>query len=385
MQNLKKIAVFVHDYTPFVGHSNAMMETIKSLPQNFRYEIHVVSFTFVVPVEYSPTHLTYIHHKIPISNLRPTIVKIIWYYLVSFFYLLANKVPRNSKRISVGLAYPFVDIFNIQFIHKQWYEICHSNREPRLRPNFLRKIYLLFLNFMEKKTYKQQKGHFLCLSKFCADYLKQEYSIDESRLYLAYSGVNKDRFDPTKVNRQEALNILTPLHPELQSYKPGVKTALFIGAFERKGLDTALNWYSQQEKEVQFICVGVPSRESVDNNFMPESVIWIKKTSLIEYFYQISDLFIFPTFYEPFGLVILEAFAMGNAIIVSREQVGASEILYDQPDVFLVQNFQDFPNHKEVTFLTDELRCQRYESRRSTVAKLDWSANGNILGKLIDL
>ncbi len=46
----------------------------------------------------------------------------------------------------------------------------------------------------------------------------------------------------------------------------------------------------------------------------------------VEDFYAISDVFIFPTHYEPFGNVILEAMNFRNAVFTTK-QCGGGEIL----------------------------------------------------------
>ncbi len=64
-------------------------------------------------------------------------------------------------------------------------------------------------------------------------------------------------------------------------------------------------------------------------------------------FYALADTFVFPTIYEPFGLVLFEAMAMGLAIITKRSQVGASELLEGLPEVYFAdQAGFNFPNDK---------------------------------------
>jgi UDP-glucose:(heptosyl)LPS alpha-1,3-glucosyltransferase len=60
----------------------------------------------------------------------------------------------------------------------------------------------------------------------------------------------------------------------------------------------------------------------------------------VERFYAAADVFILPTLYEPFGLVILEALASGVPSIVSA-CAGASEWLTDSLDLVLLQDPAD--------------------------------------------
>jgi len=57
-------------------------------------------------------------------------------------------------------------------------------------------------------------------------------------------------------------------------------------------------------------------------------------------YYAASDIFLLPTLYEPFGLVILEAMAAGLPVLVSRE-AGAAELVRDGTDALLLEDAGD--------------------------------------------
>ena len=50
--------------------------------------------------------------------------------------------------------------------------------------------------------------------------------------------------------------------------------------------------------------------------------------SQVERYYAAADLFLFPTFYDAFGLVVTEALASGLPVVCSRE-AGAAELIED--------------------------------------------------------
>ena len=63
-------------------------------------------------------------------------------------------------------------------------------------------------------------------------------------------------------------------------------------------------------------------------------MIFAGPQSDVKKFYAAADIFVFPTLYEPFGNVCLEAMASGLPVITSRIN-GASEIMEGMDDLLL--------------------------------------------------
>jgi UDP-glucose:(heptosyl)LPS alpha-1,3-glucosyltransferase len=118
---------------------------------------------------------------------------------------------------------------------------------------------------------------------------------------------------------------------------------LFVGnSWGRKGLRTAIEAIRGPEQEhVRLVVVGQGVRDPFIAGLPADVVgriIFVGPTRIgIERFYAAADVFLLPTLYEPFGLVILEALASGLPAIVSAE-AGASEWLEDGMNVVLLQD-----------------------------------------------
>ena len=67
-------------------------------------------------------------------------------------------------------------------------------------------------------------------------------------------------------------------------------------------------------------------------------VIFTGPRTDVDNFFNISDIFLFPTHYEPFGNVILEAMNLNNAVFTSS-QCGGGELLDKE---FIMENSDDF-------------------------------------------
>ena len=84
-----------------------------------------------------------------------------------------------------------------------------------------------------------------------------------------------------------------------------------------------------------------------------------------------ADAFIFPTIYEPFGLVLIEAAAMGMEIFTTKENVGAAEILYDMEKIHLFSGPDEMVLSQIKPISTDE-RKNIIDKRIDILKKYDW-------------
>ncbi|MEL7566736.1 MAG: glycosyltransferase family 1 protein [Dehalobacterium sp.] len=135
--------------------------------------------------------------------------------------------------------------------------------------------------------------------------------------------------------------------------KYGIKDRfiLYIGGFNaRKNLRGLINSYHKIYKDIKPHCklviLGKPSRDYPSLIKLVESLElqeWVLFPGFIPmqdlpFFYNASDLFVYPSFYEGFGLPPIEALACGTPTIVSNvsslpEVVGDAAILVNPNDL----------------------------------------------------
>ncbi len=115
------------------------------------------------------------------------------------------------------------------------------------------------------------------------------------------------------------------------------RVALFVGHdFRRKGLRYAIEAVAQVKKPWKLLVVGLgKAREYVelaetlgigDSQGTNARVLFVGPTREMERVYAAADALLLPTFYDPIGLVVLEAFGHGLPVI-STEFLGASELV----------------------------------------------------------
>lgn len=376
-----KLALFVHDLHINIGHSNAIIEKINHLPSEQIEHLYCICFTFSPKEEIFPKikdKVTYI--KIPFPNLKPFLVKEIFYHI--FSPILYNlKVNDKCKKISIGIASLSSDIVDLQFVHKHFESYFFNYKKLSGISLIYKRILFAYYKFCERLSFHDNKKY-LALSSFVEDYMISEYNISPSNIVLAYSSVNQERFHFIDKTKREILNDLLNDHPDLINIDITKTIHLFVGAFERKGLQYALRALHQLDSS-QIIIIGSPEQNS-DIEY-PENIniIRIPFSNRLNEFYNLSDHFIFPTVYEPYGLVILEAYATGMHISVTINNVGASEILKNQENVYLYQTQSDFII-KEVPPLSREDRREICQKRDSHILNLSWTKTAEKFQKILN-
>jgi UDP-glucose:(heptosyl)LPS alpha-1,3-glucosyltransferase len=162
---------------------------------------------------------------------------------------------------------------------------------------------------------------------------------------------------------------------------------LFVGnSWGRKGLATAIQAIAgPDQKDVRLVVVGDGEPSSFVSNLpaeLAERIIFVgPKSADVERYYAASDIFMLPTHYEPFGLVILEAMASGLPSIFSG-CAGAAEWLQDGVDALFLRdpsNGEEARTALRAIMASPELAVKLSENGRLAAERLQWSSVGRQL------
>jgi UDP-glucose:(heptosyl)LPS alpha-1,3-glucosyltransferase len=114
-----------------------------------------------------------------------------------------------------------------------------------------------------------------------------------------------------------------------------VRVLLFVasGDWKRKGLELVLQALAQlQDQSISLLVVGredLPHYEALaDRLGIRRQVIFTGFSSEVERYYAAADIFVYPSRYETFALVVLEASAAGLPCVVTRVS-GVEERIVD--------------------------------------------------------
>lgn len=185
----------------------------------------------------------------------------------------------------------------------------------------------------EKKLFNsQQLKAVICNSKMVAQEIKAYFPTAANKTHVIYSSVDFDIFNPgLQQHRKKIREELGICEDET--------TFLFVGSgFERKGLAAAIKAFSKTEK-TKLIVIGKDKhlkkyQQLASDLQITNRVIFLGVQKDVMPYYGASDAFVFPTLYDPFPNVIIEAMATGLPIITSTK-CGAAEIIDQGKDGFV--------------------------------------------------
>lgn len=364
-----KLAIYVHDFRLEIGHSNALIELIRNLPCDRLEkisEIEVVSQICTPLTELFPNLKAKLSwRKVPLYLSKPALINSIFYHLWTFIYNLFFQ-KGTPYRIGMGACAFGVNACSIQFLQSQWTPYGLELERTPLKKMY-KKILFKYYELCEKFIYNKKEIKLFSVANFLSKELKINFP--KAQIETIYSSVNLERFKLLEISKNEIVNSIASIHPEVNNLDLSKPVYLFVGAYERKGLQEALNFLSKFEQS-QIIIVGKPSIGIGIHFPVNIKIVRIEFSRLLPEIYSLSDSFIFPTNYEPFGLVIFEAWAMGLQVITKFNQVGASELLQNMEEVYFCdeKNFTLPP----IKILSPTDRKSIRKNRLEKIKNLDW-------------
>lgn len=207
-------------------------------------------------------------------------------------------------------------------IHKQWLAIkTHNNPFKKLK-SFFNPMNILY-TFIEPKLFKNAKK-IIANSQMIKDSLIEYFHIPPHKIEVIYNGIKI----PKAINKAKAKESLIHKFPVLKEKI----FILFVGSgYARKGLKEALIMLSKvTSKQWHFLIIGKDKKITYYQKLaqalsLEDNVLFLNAQENIVSFYQASDIFLFPTTYEPCSNATLEAASYENAIITTKQN-GAGEL-----------------------------------------------------------
>jgi glycosyltransferase involved in cell wall biosynthesis len=193
------------------------------------------------------------------------------------------------------------------------------------------------------------------------------YGIDSGKIVVIPNGVNLRRFS----NQEKRIKLL------------GDPSILYFGGLTmRKGVDILIRAVAKAKEDIPGIklhVVGAGNSECLKKLSMRERlgdqvVFWGPADSgIAPQFFKGADICVFPSRYEPFGIVILEAFASGKPVIASRVG-GIPETVSDGENGLLVKpNDPDALSDAIISLSQDKgLRNKLSENALKTATRYSW-------------
>jgi len=289
---MKKIYFIRRQHTPFGGVERYFNRLVKELSSRKIYDVEVL------------------HIEQP--KWMPSWIKLPWYNY---------QVCRNRKQ-GIYFSNDRLSCLDIHRAgggtHKTFLKVKGFTLNP------LHPVYLI----LEKKALQNSK-RIIAISNMVKNDIIRDYGIDPDKIDVVYNGIELEAIEKTQKAKRKA-RILQEF-----GINENLPIILYVGSgFERKGVWEMLELLSRLQTPFHAFIVGKEKRmkryrKRAQELGIAQKVTFTGPRKDVENFYCASDLFLFPTRYEPFGNVILEAMHYGNAVITTK-QCGGGELLDEQ-------------------------------------------------------
>ena len=231
--------------------------------------------------------------------------------------------------------------------------------EKKSKLNPLHPVYL----FLEKRCFQKAK-RIIANSNMIKQQIISAYDIDTNKIKIVYNGIKSKKIDYQKSFDKLSIEF---------SISKNQLLLLYVGSgFKRKGVEEFLQIVSKlKNSNIKAFVLGKEKKIEFYRNLSKElninnQVIFTGPREDVDDFYTISDIFIFPTHYEPFSNVVLEAMNFKN-VVFTTQQNGASEIL---DGGFIMNNPQDFSVVQKIdSLLMNKDRLKSIQNNNREISK----------------
>lgn len=331
-----KIAIVRKKYSDFGGAERYVASLAEHLVES-GHRVHVFADEWKIGNNQNSKQNTYISqivfHKIPVINILSVLH--VLSFAISSRRLLKKEVfdiIHSIERTTYQDIYRAGDGCHREWLRQRtkidpWYKAISTALNP---------LHLSLL-WIEKQIFKNGKYKMIIAnSKRGKDEIVHYYGVPPEKIKVIYNAIDTKRF-----------NLTNPAEVRIQvrmqhGISPKEQILLFVGSdFKRKGLAAAIESLARLKSGIKLMVIGKdrvgPYRSMANRMGIKEHVNFLGPRADVERYYCAGDLFIFPTIYDPFSNVCLEAMASGLPVITSRVN-GASELLKEGKNGYIIEN-----------------------------------------------
>jgi len=227
---------------------------------------------------------------------------------------------------------------------------------------------------IEKYNYK--KNHYKRLISI-SNYMKYQMvtynNIPTEDIVVIPNGIDCNKFKPDNLRRRTTRKTLNLDDDDI--------LLLFSGNdFDKKGVKFLISAFRLiKTKNVKLVITGRDRKmqyykQLISKLGLNDKIVIKGFVPEIRDYYNAADIFVFPTLYEPFGLVITEALATGLPVITSKS-AGAAELITDGFEGLLLNdptNSEEIAEKICVLLENEKMRTQMGKNGRETAKQYPW-------------
>lgn len=367
MTGLPTIAIVAHD----VGGRGGMERHLEELVLRLKHEAKVVIVASTLQMNDS-TGVRFV--RIPVIP-RPIPLKMVMFAIFASLRLLTLRY--DILHTTGAIVWNKADVSTVHFCHAGYLAETAGSRAQRSLPMVHRLNHALATRialWMERLLYRPNRTHRLvAVSQRVKRELLQFFPYADEDVQVIANGVDVRRFHPFAASEKLRMR-------RAKGFQDAATILLFMGGdWSRKGLDHALQAFTEvadENDQLHFVVVGkgdVLAYQVRVSEPLRARVHFVGVQDDTEVWFGLSDLFILPSSYETFSLVVHEAAAAG--LVVLCTQVGGVEELIEDgvSGFFIPQSPQRIASILRP--IAREIAAYRSVARRATsaVQPLTWA------------
>ncbi len=357
-----RIAFAIHDARPGGGQDRYALELVNRLSATHNVTLFARSAEGLAPG---------VDFRRIITPNRPPFLRA-WRFAAG----VRQAVGRERWDIvhTIGGAVPGATVITAQYCQAAWLSAAHRWPSELVGP--AERLYREAVTRLAMRAERQAASHpslraVIGVSHRTLGEWRSHYGAAPPVEAVAPNGVDPDRMRPGGPAERERLRV------EL-NVPASARLLLLIGALVRKGVETALRTLGQLDSNVYLVAVGAGPHAHIrglaERQGVANRLRLVSPVSDIERFYQGSDIFLFPTRYEPFGMVVAEAWAAGVPVVAAGT-AGALEWASPDEDALVIEDPTDAEGFAEGVdrLLKDpDLAAQLARRGRALAEQLTW-------------
>ncbi len=305
---------------------------------------------------------------IPVKGLPTYLLREIVFAWRSADWLRKHRSELDLVQANGAITWAQGDVNLVPFVHSAWLRSpLHISRTRRDFYGLYQWLYTVLNARWEKRAFRQAKVVVAVSQRVKQELL--DIGVPKEAIRVILCGVDLQEFSPGYANRKKwGLPDQVPL-------------ALFVGdiRINRKNLDTVLHALVQVP-ELHLAVVGTtegsPYPQLAAQLELGDRVHFLgNPQNVVAELMRAVDLFVFPSRYEPYGLVVIEAMASGLPVITATT-TGAAEIVTPECGVVLSDTEDTNALAQAMSSIASEpeLRNRMGQAARSIAQQHSWAS-----------
>lgn len=353
------VTIVANDIGPVGGMERQLVELVTGLGR-LGHEVTVIARTCELPAGER------VNFRRVRGPRRPVLLAYPWFTAIAS--LMLRRRRRGVVQATGAIVLNRVDVIAVHYCH----QVGPANPS---RDTALFRANAKAVGFMNRTIERvcfraNDSTTFVCVSEGVAGEVREHYPELADRVVPIQNGVDTDSFAPgTRKAEADAMRVALGIREERL-------VAAFVGSeWERKGLEPLIRALALSP-EWDLVVAGSGDqkryRELASSLGVGEAVHWLGVSRDVALVYELADVLVFPTSYEAFSLVTLEAAASGLPILATPVS-GVRELITDGRSGFLITQEPRMIAERLGTLAADPaLRASMGRAARQSALEFSW-------------